>query len=87
MAVSGTTIYLSAPATATATGVSISFLDFELPVGMEAKTVLSAGALRREGSTQDYTRLYDGFIETIRFAVAPGATAWVQIQAQRITLQ
>ncbi len=87
VAVSGTTIYLSAAATATATGVSISFLDFELPVGMEAKTVMSAGALRREGSTQDYTRLYDGFIETIRFAVAPGATAWVQIQAQRITLQ
>ena len=87
VAVSGTTIYLSAAATATASGVSISFLDFELPVGMEAKNVMSAGALRREGSTQDYTRLYDGFIETIRFAVAPGATAWVQIQAQRITLQ
>lgn len=87
VAVSGTTLYLSAAATATANGVSISFLDFELPVGMEAKTVLSAGAVKQEGATKDYTRLYDGFIETIRFGVAPGATAWVQIQAQRITLQ
>lgn len=81
--VSGTTIYISAPATATATGVTISFLDFILPVGMESKIVMSAGLIRREGSTQDYTRLYDGFKETIRFATAPGNTAWVQIQATR----
>ena len=86
-AVSGTTIYLSAAATATATGVSISFLDFVLPVGMEAKSVLSAGALRQEGSTKDYTRLFNGFAETIRFAVAPGATAWVQIQAAKGAVQ
>jgi len=85
--VSGTTIYLSAVCTATATGVSVSFLDFNLPVAFEARAVLSAGALRREGSTADYTRLYDGFLETIRFAVAPGATAWVQIQATRGTIQ
>lgn len=85
--VSGTTIYLSAAATATATGVSISFLDFILPVGLEAKAVLSAGALKQEGSTKDYTRLFDGFRETIRFAVAPGATAWVQLQATRGTVQ
>jgi hypothetical protein len=81
--VSGTTIYLSAAATATATGVSVSFLDFNLPVGLEAKAVLSAGALRQEGSTKDYTRLFNGFLETIRFAVAPGATAWVQLQATK----
>lgn len=85
--VSGTTIYLSAAATATATGVSVSFLDFILPVGLEAKAVLSAGALKQEGSTKDYTRLFDGFRETIRFAVAPGATAWVQVQATRGTVQ
>ena len=87
VAVSGSTIYLSAAATATATGVSISFLDFALPVGMEARTVMSAGSLKQEGSTKDFTRLYDGFIETIRFGVAPGATAWVQIQATRGTMQ
>jgi hypothetical protein len=87
VAVSGTTIYLSAAATATATGVSVSFLDFRLPVGMEAKAVMSAGALRQEGATKDFTRLHDGFIETVRFGVAPGATAWVQIQATRGTMQ
>ena len=81
--VSGTTIYISAPATATTNTLAITFLDFNLPVGMEAKVVLSAGVIRREGSTSDYTRLFDGFIETIRFAVAPGSTAWVQIQATR----
>lgn len=85
--VSGTTIYLSAAATASATGVAISFLDFNLPVGMQALSVLSGGTLRREGSTADFTRLYDGFLETIRFAVAPGSSAWVQIQATRGTMQ
>jgi hypothetical protein len=84
VAVSGTTIYISAAATATTSTLSISFFDFILPAGMEAKTVMSAGAVKQEGSTKDYTRLYDGFLETIRFAAAPGVTAWVQIQAQRI---
>ena len=84
VAVVGTTIYISAAATATATGVSISFLDFRLPTGFEAETVTTAGAIRREGSTADFTRLFDGFLEAIRFAVAPGATTWVQIQASRI---
>jgi hypothetical protein len=84
-AVSGTTIYISAPATATATGVSISFLDFRVPTGLETEVVTSAGSIRREGATSDFTRLFDGFVETIRFATAPGATAWVQIQATRVT--
>ena len=84
VAVVGTTMYISAPATAAATGVSISLLDFRLPTGFEAETVATAGAIRREGTTADFTRLFDGFIESIRFAVAPGATAWVQIQASRI---
>ena len=85
VAVSGTTLYLSAAATATATTVSITFLDFALPMGMETKTVMSAGSVKQEGSTKDYTRLYDGFMETIRFAAAPGVTTWVQVQAQRIS--
>lgn len=85
--VSGTTIYLSAAATASATGVSISFLDFRLPVGMEARTVFSAGVQQREGSTAAFTRLYDGFVETVRFAVAPGSTALITIQATRGTMQ
>lgn len=87
VAVSGTTIYLSAAATASASGVSISFLDFALPVGMTAKTVISAGVIQQEGATKSFVRLWDGFYETIRFAVAPGATAWVQIQATRDAAQ
>jgi hypothetical protein len=87
VAVSGTTIYISAAATATTSTLSITFLDFILPAGMETKTVMTAGAVKQEGSTKDYTRLYDGFLETIRFGAAPGVTAWVQIAAQRITLQ
>jgi hypothetical protein len=57
--------------------------DFVLPVGWTATSVLSAGASRREGATKDYIRLFDGFKETIRFAVAPGAAVWVQINARK----
>ena len=81
--VSGTTIYLSKAATASASGVQISFTDFVLPVGYEAKTVMSAGVIKQEGSTKDWQRLYDGFKETIRFGTAPGYTTWVSIQAEK----
>ena len=84
-AVSGTTIYLTKAATATATAVQVSFNDFVLPVGYEAKTVLLAGVSQREGATQAFTRLFDGFKETIRFTTAPSNTAFVQIQATRNT--
>jgi hypothetical protein len=82
-AVSGTTIYLSSAATVTATGVAISFQDFILPVGLEAKEVSLAGVAQREGSTAQFTRLFDGFKETIRFGTAPSNTALIQIQAVR----
>jgi len=81
--VSGTTIYLSKATTATATGVQIAFTDFALPVGYEARTISVAGALKQEGSTKDYTKLFDGFKETVRFGVAPAYDAWVQITATR----
>jgi hypothetical protein len=57
--------------------------DFQVPAGWTATGVLAAGASKREGATKDFTRLYDGFRETIRFAVAPGAAAWVQITARK----
>jgi hypothetical protein len=57
--------------------------DFVLPVGYTARVVYSAGSQKREGPTKDWTRLYDGFRETIRFAVAPGNTVWVQLHAVR----
>jgi hypothetical protein len=81
LGVSGTTLYLSKPATATGTAVQIAFTDFILPVGFTAKMVSIAGSEKQEGSTKDWTRLYDGFKETIRMGVSPSNTAWVQIQA------
>jgi trimeric autotransporter adhesin len=75
--------YLSAAATATGTAVAVNFLDFILPPGLEAKAVSVNGVIQREGPTAAYTRLFDGFREVIRFAVAPGNTAWVQIQTTR----
>lgn len=81
--VSGTTGYLSATATATGTSVQINLLDFALPTGLTATAVSVNGVVQREGPTAAYTRLFDGFREVIRFAVAPGNTAWVQIQTVR----
>jgi hypothetical protein len=79
-----TSIYTSAPiTTGGGTGIAFAFTDFILPVGYEAKSVYVNGVKKQEGSTKDWTRLYDGFRETIRFAVAPGSTAWVQIKARR----
>lgn len=57
--------------------------DFVLPLGYTAVEVISAGASKREGATKDWTRLYDGFIETVRFGVAPGNATWVQITARK----
>lgn len=57
--------------------------EFALPVGWAATEVLSAGASQREGATKAWQRLYDGFRETIKFAVAPGAAVWVQITARK----
>lgn len=82
-AVVGTTVYLTKAATASASAVQISFTDFILPVGYEAKVVLAGGANKVEGATKDFVRLFDGFKETIRFGTAPGHTAAIQIQATR----
>ena len=35
------------------------------------------------GATKDYTLLYDGFKETVKFAVAPTAASWIQIHAEK----
>lgn len=57
--------------------------DFTLPVGWEVSEVLVAGASKREGAAKDWTRQFDGFKETTRFAVAPGNATWVQLIARR----
>ena len=55
--------------------------EFALPVGYTTKAVYVDGAAKRQGSTKDYTLLFDGFKETVKFAVAPATAAWVQIHA------
>jgi hypothetical protein len=56
---------------------------FNLPAGYTIKAVYSAGTLKRIGSTKDYTTAFDGFKETVNFAVAPGNTVWVSIMCVR----
>jgi hypothetical protein len=81
-AINGTTYTLSANATASGT-VTISQTDFALPAGFAAIAASLNGAPQREGSTKQYVRYFDGFIEYIRLNAAPGASAWVQVVAER----
>ena len=74
---------MSNTANANSSNVQISFTDFNLPVGYETKSIMVSGVSKQEGATKDWTRLYDGFRETIRFGVAPGYNAWVQIEAKK----
>jgi len=57
--------------------------DFVLPVGYTAQSVYLAGTLQIEGASKNYTRLFDGFRETIRFGTAPATNSWVKIKAVR----
>lgn len=50
-----------------------STTDFALQRGWKPKFVYVNGALFREGDLEDYTVVYDGFIYTVSFAVAPSA--------------
>ncbi len=45
--------------------------DFALEQGWKPKFVYDAGALQKEGSGDDYTVTYDGFIYTVVFGTAP----------------
>ncbi|SEJ46790.1 hypothetical protein SAMN05216201_10991 [Pseudomonas linyingensis] len=56
---------------------------FILPIGVRVVGVYSAGVLKRNGSTKDYTLAFDGFRWTVNFAVAPGNGAWVSIMTVR----
>ena len=47
--------------------------NFALPKGWEPLKVYSDGALMRDGSSEDYTVTFNGFIYTVVFAVAPAA--------------
>jgi hypothetical protein len=56
--------------------------DFTLPPGWSVRDVLVAGTRKRQGTTKDYVVSFDGYRETARFTVSPGA-AWVQVVASR----
>lgn len=46
---------------------------FELANGWKPKFVYVDGALYREGSSEDYTVVYDGFTYSVEMAVAPSS--------------
>ena len=45
--------------------------DFAMEKGWKPLHVFNAGALQKEGSGDEYTVVYDGFIYTVSFNVAP----------------
>lgn len=45
--------------------------DFAMAKGWKPLHVFNAGALQKEGSGDEYTVVYDGFIYTVSFNVAP----------------
>lgn len=57
--------------------------DFALERGWKPKFVYDAGALQKEGSGDDYTVSYDGFIYTVVFGTAPGSGNDVGVIAER----
>ena len=57
--------------------------DFALERGWKPKLVYDAGALQKEGSGDDYTVSYDGFIYTVVFGTAPGSGNDVGIISER----
>lgn len=81
--INGATYLMSANATAAASGVVLGQSSFNLPRGYTAKAVYSAGALKRPGSTKDYTTAFDGYIETVNFGTSPGNAVWLSIMAIR----
>lgn len=60
-----------------------SQVAFRLPIGWRPRFVYSAGQLKREGATKDYTTTWDGFCWTVTFAVAPGNGVWVSVLCER----
>jgi Concanavalin A-like lectin/glucanases superfamily len=81
--INGATYMMSAAATATGTVIALGQSTFTLSAGWTTTEVLSAGNSKREGATKDFVRTYDGFKETIKFAVAPGSATWVQLTAKK----
>jgi hypothetical protein len=57
---------------------------FSLPKGWKVVSVYSAGALKREGASYDYTLTNDGFVRSAVFAVGLSISTRVCIMAKRV---
>jgi len=57
--------------------------DFALERGWKPKFVYDAGSLQKEGASDDYEVVYDGFIYTVSFGVAPTNLNDIGIIAER----
>jgi hypothetical protein len=79
----GSTVYISAPATATAANVSVTTTDQPLPTGYEARKVGKNGTGMQEGIGKGFTRVFDGFVERPRLVSNPVYSDWVQVSARR----
>ena len=73
---SGTTFYINQVGKASGSA-NISITDYVLPIGHKTLSVINTGLALRE--TTDYTRLYDGFKETIRLTASPAYNTYLQI--------
>jgi len=62
-----------------------STTTFSLPKGWKPLSVSKAGSVQTEGSGNDYTTSFDGFVYSIVFAVAPASGAVILCQAWRPT--
>jgi len=49
--------------------------DFALPRGWKPLHVFNAGSIQKEGASDDYEVVYDGFIYTVSFGTAPANSA------------
>jgi hypothetical protein len=57
--------------------------DFALPAGYVVQEVIAARNSQREGSTKDWIRNFDGFVETAHFNTGQALNTWVQLIARR----
>lgn len=60
-----------------------SVTDFTLPKGWKPLAAIKAGSVQVEGSGNDFTVTFDGFVYTVSFAVAPTSGNVIQAMAWR----
>jgi hypothetical protein len=86
-AINGNVYTISANATANGTAVAIGQTTFAVPRGFSVAAPLGGVLVNRQdqriGTTKDYVIDFDGFAETVRFAVSPGSGTWVRMVTVR----